>query len=857
VRILTVLLAAACVAAPIRAQSAFRVANLNAGGVTGKVTPIYPSAEVGDRLVFSAFTAVGRSSIWSTDDTEAGLVQITDEVVTAEFAEMGGVLYFLSFPDLGPHGLWRTDGTREGTWLLHQFDRPVPIDSASSMVAVGNQLFFFGYDSEHGQELWKSDGTVPGTVFVAELTSGPSSSFVFQMVAFRDEVYFIAESESGFGLWRSDGVVTTRVADVGSYHGLLGATDRFVFFTVDDTELWRTDGTESGTIHLGSFVEDYTGPYFEQGPSGFLDLGGTALFVADDGATGQELWRSDGTVEGTGLVIDVNPGGAWGFASTFPPIRSGDRVYFPGDDGVHGRELWTSDGTAGGTRMVRDIRPGSDSALSAYQEIDAALGQVFFAADDGVHGLEPWRSDGTDQRTQLVDDIQPGAGGSYPYLFMVLDGSVYFVIGAEGATVLWRTDGTESGTAPFDRASRDAWSFPSSMTDFGGAAFFAASREPSTFDGLWKSDGTLDGTQQVRNFCNMLPDSLRVFRDDLYFIANDCATGQQVWNTHGLVKAIPSPFVRELVAAGDLLFYWNQFDELWRTDGTSDGTVQLLGANGPLEGVGPSVVALSNGLAFFAAADVGALRLWRTDGTPQGTVPLQMLDSLLSRPVVLRGRLLFAAMDGARPAIWTSIGTEAGTSLVLDFPSLNVAPLVFTVSGDLAYFVNHAAHELWRTDGTAAGTIRVAAFEATSLTDVNGILFFAGDDGVHGEELWTSDGTPEGTRMVRDIWPGPIGSSPTALRNVDGVLVFAAHDGVNGGEPWRSDGTKPGTYILADVNPGIGSSDPSDFARSGDLVFFRADDGETGLELWAIPASAISELSGPRRPPARVISPRR
>jgi ELWxxDGT repeat protein len=856
VRYLAIFLAAAYVASPVHAQSAFRVANLTTAHVEGKVSPAPPIATVGDRLVFNDRVLSSQSSMWSTDGTQEGLVQITDGITPLSSAEMGGILYFLSGSELGPHGLWRTDGTQAGTWLLRWFDRPFPLDSASAMVAAGDQVFFFGYDPEHGQELWRSDGTVPGTVLAADLIPGSPSSFVLQMVAFHDEVYFIAQAGGGFGLWRSNGVLTTLVADVGSYQGLLGATSRYVFYTVGDTELWRTDGTERGTMRLRTFVEDETAPHFYRGPSNFLDLNGTALFVANDGTTGRELWRSDGTLEGTLLVKDIHPGDAGVLAWISPLTKSGARAYFSADDSVHGQEIWTTDGTADGTRMVRDIRSGSDPSMARFPEIGAGLGGAFFSADDGVHGVEPWRSDGTEEGTALISDIQPGAASSNPDLFLELDGDVYFAALAEGGYVLWRTDGTESGTSQVDQSSRDASSFPASMTDVGGTTFFVTSHDRTTFDTLWRSDGTEEGTGPARGFCSIFP-PLQSFRDDLYFIAGDCLGSQLVWTPDGTLKEIPDGFVTELVTAGDALFFWNK-GELWRSDGSSDGTLLLRGGLELFAGPGPLVVALPDGLDYFVThGESGADQLWRTDGTPESTESFASPGPLFSRLSVVSDRLIFAVLEGPDSlSIWTSDGTGPGTSKVVGLTFATDSFLVFTVSGGLAYFVDHQARELWRTDGTAAGTVRVAAIDATSLTDVGGVLFFAGDDGVHGEELWTSDGTPGGTRMVRDIWPGPIGSSPTSLRNVDGILVFAAHDGVNGSEPWRSDGTKPGTYILADVNPGIGSSDPADFARSGDLVFFGADDGLTGRELWAISASAVSEITGPRRPPARVVSPR-
>jgi ELWxxDGT repeat protein len=70
------------------------------------------------------------------------------------------------------------------------------------------------------------------------------------------------------------------------------------------------------------------------------------------------------------------------------------------------------------------------------------------------------------------------------------------------------------------------------------------------------------------------------------------------------------------------------------------------------------------------------------------------------------------------------------------------------------------------------------------LTAVNGALFFSGDDGIHGEELWKSDGTEAGTVLVEDINPGSGSSGPGSLTAVNGALFFGANDGVHGGELW-------------------------------------------------------------------------
>ena len=91
-----------------------------------------------------------------------------------------------------------------------------------------------------------------------------------------------------------------------------------------------------------------------------------------------------------------------------------------------------------------------------------------------------------------------------------------------------------------------------------------------------------------------------------------------------------------------------------------------------------------------------------------------------------------------------------------------------------------------------------------NFVDVNGVLYFMADDGTNGYELWKSDGTAAGTMLVKDINPGTNSSNPSYLTAVNGTLFFAADDGINGAELWKSDGTLAGTVMVSDVNPGTG-----------------------------------------------------
>jgi ELWxxDGT repeat protein len=110
----------------------------------------------------------------------------------------------------------------------------------------------------------------------------------------------------------------------------------------------------------------------------------------------------------------------------------------------------------------------------------------------------------------------------------------------------------------------------------------------------------------------------------------------------------------------------------------------------------------------------------------------------------------------------------------------------------LAYFEltsEQQQRELWRTDGTTAGTIRLGDWQYGwawdgSLAIVDERLYYTFDDGIHGEEIWTSDGSPGGTRLLADVVPGATGSQPSSFTAANHALYFLADDGIHGREIW-------------------------------------------------------------------------
>ena len=146
--------------------------------------------------------------------------------------------------------------------------------------------------------------------------------------------------------------------------------------------------------------------------------------------------------------------------------------------------------------------------------------------------------------------------------------------------------------------------------------------------------------------------------------------------------------------------------------------------------------------------------------------------------------------------------------------------------------------ELWKSDGTAAGTVRIKRFtyiatfnpDIEQLTPVANKLFFVVTTLENGRELWVTDGTEAGTVLVKDIHPSD-SSYPTLLTVVGDALFFRANDGVNGYELWKSSGTAAGTSLVKDINTN-GDANNSWLTAIGSTLYFAATDQNGDQELW-------------------------
>ncbi|QRN99171.1 hypothetical protein JRI60_09185 [Archangium violaceum] len=271
----------------------------------------------------------------------------------------------------------------------------------------------------------------------------------------------------------------------------------------------------------------------------------------------------------------------------------------------------------------------------------------------------------------------------------------------------------------------------------------------------------------------------------------------------------------------------------------------------PIKDPLPTFLVDFRGRLFFAANIFGEGALWRSDGTAPGTFAVRDFgtDSSVSSLTVVGDRLFFVASEPTLGAeLWVTDGTSGGTRLVRDItPGPTSSDLGgFTRVGDTLFFYRHLSTdplevgllELWKSDGTRSGTVRVkelgpgfAFFEQAALDDDT--LFFAFEDAEHGFEPWVSDGTARGTRLLKDINPGPARSGVTRpLRVDDGLLYFSAEEPEHGRELWRTDGTLSGTELAEDTVPGPTGSEAQPIALfEGRLYFVTLEPADRGARL--------------------------
>jgi len=788
-----------------------------------------------------------------------------------------GTLYFAANDtDLGWE-LWKTDGTKNGTSLVKDILPGKEGSNPYHFVNANGTLFFLATDT-NGIELWKSDGTELGTVLVTDLRSGYLGSSIRELVVKGDSVYFsaVADSSGDRGIYLSDGTSsgTKQIKDIHTAGDdavvnifLYKAEVYFVANDGNEYELWKTDGSDVGTTK----IDVVPGTAGLRAAREFTIVGEDLYFINwNFNVSMRELWLTDGTASGSSILKSFS-----NFTSQL--VRNDSLLFF-----IQGSRLWKSDGTAAGT--VQAVSNIEVSELAVHN------GEIYFTGDSvgGASniGRELWKSDGTAAGTVLMKDIYPGvhpqistlANASYPNKFVSVDSILYFLAYTDSLGIeLWKTDGTSNGTvlvsdmipgakSGFDQYLPHRGSAPHNheMIAGDGELFFIANDGDYDF-GLWRTDGTMNGTQEIVNpFIGSYGSSLEKFvgYNGRVFFRSQGAS----WVTDGTpggTKQTGFTLNSSVVFKGE--FYFASIsdstgNELWKLDSTGNGRILIKDIN---IGTAHSEIyhlTVSDSLMFFFTNEnnTSGLELWKSDGTEAGTALVKDINpgsansvSLISQRIVdVNGTLFFNADNGTNgKELWKSDGTAAGTVMVKDInPGSSSSSLgdFININGILFFTADDGSNgvELWKSNGTSAGTVLVknirggssgsmfsSLFDKNKFTNVNGTLYFSANNGVNGIELWKSDGTFSGTQMVKDIQPGSISSSPDELVAHEDTLYFLASSIASGRELWKTDGSNLGTEVITNTSH-TSSTFPRNPIIFEDTLYFKTDDGINGMELW-------------------------
>jgi ELWxxDGT repeat protein len=769
-------------------------------------------------VYFAAYggTTFPSYGLWKSDGTAAGtvLVKSVSRFSTARFTVVGSTLYFAAESNAKGIELWKSDGTTAGTSMVKDIDsgehrevefQPWGVETTwkpnsslpDKFTNVGGTLYFTATDGSAGRELWKSNGTEAGTLLVKDLAPGT-----------REEEVYLPYG----GSYNKIVANGSSISEMINFGGTL-------YFTADDgaagKELWKTNGTAAGT----TIVKDVQSGAGSSSPSNLTIANALLYFSADDGVVGTELWKSNGTPAGTTLVSNIRTGVDGSSPSNLTNI--GGELYFSADDGISGTELWRSNGSAVGTTLVRNIRNGIDG--SSPNSLTNVGGVLYFSADDGIAGIELWKSNGTAAGTVIVKNLNAGSGSSYPFRFANINGVLLF--SADDGTTgqeLVLSNGTANGTVLINiEPENGVSSHPGEFANASGELYFSAYTGTSGLE-LWKSDGTATGTVLVKDIFTGSDDSsprdLTTVGEVVFFSANDGTNGIELWKTNGtaagtmMVKnirsGIESSYPGNFTNVGGVLYFTADNGangrELWKSDGTAAGTVMIkditVGSGSPY----PTQLANHAGVLYFTANNT---EIWRSNGTAAGTILVKEIGSRGNAKATGPGGLLYFLANsnsGGNQELWRTDGTSTGTFAIKSW-------------GEEQPFNSNTSRR---------------------LIVVGNTLFFTAYTATGGEELWKSDGTVSGTVLVKDIYPGttyifesnstePNSATPTSLTNVNGELYFIANDSVSGNNLWQTDGTDAGTVKVTSAYQSSNS-----MHAVGSKLFASIFTEEYGSELY-------------------------
>lgn len=448
--------------------------------------------------------------------------------------------------------------------------------------------------------------------------------------------------------------------------------------------------------------------------------------------------------------------------------------------------------------------------------------KVIFNGADAANGYELWISDGTAAGSSLLKDIYPGINSSTPSDFFKSEDDSYVL-------------------------------------------FLATT--PDEGKELWRTDGTPEGTFLLKDFIPGVLHNYIYFEftkgNKVFFVATDPVNGTEINITDGTISFFSYLHGHVFFNAKDT----SNGNPLWVTDGTSENTYKVkdIFQNSACMDIG--LVQEVNGTLIFAASDDShGKELWTTDGTSVGTSLVKDLNPGSGGSVGYATfvpnhsgtKLYFNATDSNGAELWVSDGTNAGTSMVKDLytgstsgaPNSGSPTRITFVPGINEFLFTALKSDnknyVFRSDGTAAGTVEVTGFGTYSATGIyktnNSVIILVNDGGInrfYGYDKVTKSVTLLNTTYSTDKFS--TGSTPYYNSRLDKFFYSTSNTTGTSHKVWATDGTVGGTVaILTIPTASYNSSNLLSVYDNGSIALFSytlSNQPQKG-EIWITDGTA-------------------
>jgi ELWxxDGT repeat protein len=775
------------------------------------------------------------------------------------FVEFNGKVYFSAIDRLGK-ALWKSDGTNGGTQLVKR-----NMDMFSGIV-LNHSMIFTGSDVKNVYGLWKLDGTMEEPVLITKLKNVTSYNsyieykYTSHAIQIDNSLYLMINNE----LWKIDGYSAGSYQIMDSCIGNITNIGKNIYFFSNhgsSVNLIKFDCINE-TIQIIYPFKSYSQTNVVP-PNNLISNQDTLYFFARND-TSLSLYKSDGTKEGTKSL--------WGSADFQFNEFNYELLFY------HDTLYYTTQNAKDKSYTVWQFKDHYADTIQHFpndsQQIPYKIAKLYNGIllltvvrtyTDERNGMEIFRIRGTG----ISDTVNLTAYNYYfsPGKVEGTDSAVYFVFHGH----IWKTDGTYvlNLTSGLIENEYDDFDFA-----LGSKFWYFAHSEVNTEKELWIGTGNAGENRLIKDINQDLSrgwiNNFESAGNKVYFVTEDTVNGREPWVTDGTAGGT---FMLKDIAPGSYNSQPRQF----------------FGYTGDMYFTARRNASIFSGICYGVDT---TCYLWKTNGTSDGTIPVKRLyNPYDTRPVLLNDRFYIsaAAYDTFPPlaGLWASDGTNEGTVLLkaVNEPYFGAFfPTALTKVGNSIFFISPNSlngTELWKTDGSETGTVKIKAdfpSEYYGMTSIatSSLLFFKYGDTEGYTEPWVSDGTYEGTHMLADINPDHNTSYPSYMGSLgnkvflnatngndnwvlyisdgttDGTfplktfpyniprsvifnetLYFSANDGIHGWELWYSDGTQQGTFMFKEIVPGSDGAFCSNYHEYNNLLYFTVENADGTSQIWS------------------------